>query len=687
MPPDIAPFPFRTQIRDKLFSTSSLHAGLFYERFFPCWQEDFSQFKPLSSVFEAFCAQFGRTGKDAKFLELLAVCNNRLGRIVEARQGLELRATCTAPLASGLGNDHPSENGFVFDHGSGVPYLPGSTIKGLCRAWAKICGKDRHVEELLGPESMEEGRGRVTFLPAYPASWPDLTSDVICNHHQDYYGADPKDRQYEKNKFPTPMDIESPVPITHLALAAGTEFVFRILPLDRTSATEDLARTGALLAEALRELGIGARTAVGYGTMELQETDIKKIAERWEKSIVAGIIKIFVSYSHQDRERVREFLAQGAMRGIAPWLDSQNMLPEAGHGLEEALERAIRSENIAAISLFLTKNSLGSEWVEKEMILAQKHEKHVIPILDAKDKKVVQGLAKMVQPYEPYFLRLDEDKDALFSLLNTLVREAGADAANEVVLYLGHRDDRIYPSGLRDLWERDFPVLDLRTREHRLVEVRNWDFRGWIPRDADEYEQYGQAIQDLSKALGRVEHLRVAGFAPLGVAGLIGKYWDRGSSVGRITCWNNRDKEEWSVKRMNPPEAAPEEWQFLTIKNDEEIGQGENILVGHFTQTMHMEAVQNWVKKHEREFQVSRAIQFEFPQTIDADTAPVLALEIVQSISWARQKYGASTVFWAAGIPMALMPLVTYLARARGRVVFLDNNLKTGEYIQAFDLY
>ncbi len=685
MRPDIAPLPYREHVRDKLLSTSALHAGLFYERFFPCWEErDFSLYKPLSTVLEAFCSQFGQTGRDTTFADLLAACHSRLDRLVRMRQGMKLMATCTAPLASGLGIDHPADNGFVFDHGCGVPYLPGSSIKGLCRAWAKICGKERHVEELLGPETMEEGSGRLIFLPAYPATWPELICDVICNHHREYYSKEPDQRKYTRNEFPTPMDIESPVPINHLALAGGTEFVFRILPLDRETAADDLARAGALLAEALRELGIGARTAVGYGTMELQDTDTEKIAATWEKPIMTGIIRTFVSYSHQDKQRVNGFLARGAMRGIAPWLDRQNMLPAAGHSIEESLEQAIRDGGIAAITLFLTEHSLGSDWVAKEMELARKYDKHVIPILDAQDDQVVDGLARMVRPHRPYYLKLGDD-DALFSLLSTLVRESGADAAGEVVLYLGHREDKVHPSGLPETWEREYPVIDLRTGDHRLLEVREWDFQDWLPQDADEYEQYGRAIRDLSRALGRVEHLRVAGFAPLGIAGLIGKYWDRGSSVGRITSWNNRDGEEWSVERMNPPEAGPEDWRYLTVRDDEDMGQGEDILVGHFTQAMHMDAVRNWVKK--QEFPVGRTIRFEFPQTIDADTAPTLALEIVQSLGWARQKYGAATVYWAAGIPMALMPLITYLARARGRTVFLDCNLKTGDYIRAFELY
>lgn len=43
----------------------------------------------------------------------------------------------TAPLATGLGNPHPVENGFSFLSPYGIPYLPGSGIKGVVRRAAE----------------------------------------------------------------------------------------------------------------------------------------------------------------------------------------------------------------------------------------------------------------------------------------------------------------------------------------------------------------------------------------------------------------------------------------------------------------------------------------------------------------------------------------------------------------------
>ena len=100
----------------------------------------------------------------------------------------------------------------------------------------------------------------------------------------------------------------------------------------------------------------------------------------------------------------------------------------------------------------------------------------------------------------------------------------------------------------------------------------------------------------------------------------------------------------------------------------------------------HFATVRDWAARQE-ELEIGRALWFRSPSMIDAAMAPELALEIVQSFGWARQRHGAATVYWAAGVPMALMPLVTYLARARGRIVFLDYNLGAGKYIPAFEVY
>ena len=64
--------------------------------------------------------------------------------------GLELIAKSVAPFTTGLGNEHPLENGFAFLNPYGLPYLPGSGVKGVVR---------RAAEELAHRDFFENESG------------------------------------------------------------------------------------------------------------------------------------------------------------------------------------------------------------------------------------------------------------------------------------------------------------------------------------------------------------------------------------------------------------------------------------------------------------------------------------------------------------------------------------------------
>ncbi len=52
-------------------------------------------------------------------------------------QVFTLDARAVAPFTTGLGNEHPLENGFAFLWPYGLPYLPGSGVKGVLRQAAR----------------------------------------------------------------------------------------------------------------------------------------------------------------------------------------------------------------------------------------------------------------------------------------------------------------------------------------------------------------------------------------------------------------------------------------------------------------------------------------------------------------------------------------------------------------------
>ncbi len=104
---------------------------------------------------------------------LAATCGER---------GFRFHARLTAPLAIGLGNPHPVENGFSFLQPYGIPYIPGSGIKGSLR---------RSAEELalFNPES-----GWTIPLvwmlfgfdgsSGYLAPSPDLPDELLSYHQK-----------------------------------------------------------------------------------------------------------------------------------------------------------------------------------------------------------------------------------------------------------------------------------------------------------------------------------------------------------------------------------------------------------------------------------------------------------------------------------------------------------------------
>lgn len=170
----------------------------------------------------------------------------------------------------GLGGENPSETAITLHHTFGVPYLPGSALKGLTAFYARNYLQDAgwrlHADGKVG-----EGyrtlfgdttqAGCVTFYDAYyvPDSAPHkqaLHTDTITVHHQAYYQG--------KNEAPADWDKPTPVPFVS---AAG---VYLVALGGRDAAWVEAGLT--ILEMALAELGIGAKTSSGYGRMWLDQS-------------------------------------------------------------------------------------------------------------------------------------------------------------------------------------------------------------------------------------------------------------------------------------------------------------------------------------------------------------------------------------------------------------------------------
>ncbi len=199
-------------------------------------------------------------------------------------QLLVIQAEAVAPFTTGLGNEHPLENGFSFLDPYGLPYLPGSGVKGVLRQSAReLAGHDwgddqgwneRAIESLFGKTGndadAELQRGALMFWDVIPQIDGDALQVEVMTPHQSHY--------YQNGQ--TPHESGQPNPINFLTVPPRSKFAFHVqcdLPFLARIAPE-LAHEGrwqqlltAALTHAFQWLGFGAKTAVGYGAMREDE--------------------------------------------------------------------------------------------------------------------------------------------------------------------------------------------------------------------------------------------------------------------------------------------------------------------------------------------------------------------------------------------------------------------------------
>ena len=230
---------------------------------------------------------------------LLCAWNGRWEAIGAACHAVPFDMLSDWRFLSGLGAESALEVGFSF-HRYGFPFLPGSSVKGLARAWALYELSDvikgvrslKKLDDVLSSGSQDEDfrkefrntfpdivineevhsavddfrmifgtqavRGKAVFLNAIPhgRKLPGLEMDIMTPHFQAYY---------MKDKYPKDNDKPNPVPF--LTVAADTAFRFAVgwsgSPDEEGSRLRDHA--SACLKQALQKLGAGAKTGAGYG--------------------------------------------------------------------------------------------------------------------------------------------------------------------------------------------------------------------------------------------------------------------------------------------------------------------------------------------------------------------------------------------------------------------------------------
>ncbi|MCS7069580.1 MAG: type III-B CRISPR module RAMP protein Cmr6 [Meiothermus sp.] len=176
-------------------------------------------------------------------------------------------------LVVGLGGESVLETHLTLHRTYGVPYIPGSALKGLSsrfaatrlqgEAWARdldpkrfSCGEGQKA--LFGTT---EEAGLLIFFDALPIEYK-IHPDVMTPHHSAYYGGEGV----------PPADWDTPIPVPFLSVTGKFVFALGLAPgVEPAQGRPWLEVAWQILEMALREEGVGAKTTSGYGRIQLDK--------------------------------------------------------------------------------------------------------------------------------------------------------------------------------------------------------------------------------------------------------------------------------------------------------------------------------------------------------------------------------------------------------------------------------
>jgi CRISPR-associated protein Cmr6 len=153
-------------------------------------------------------------------------------------------------LVVGLGDKtNPHEIGLSLHGTYGWPTIPASTLKGVARRGA---GADPAADRILGDAA---AGGAVWFLDALPAGEPvPVRRDVLTPHQGEWY----------RDTVRWPGEHLNPVPAVFLVVTGA--FAFDLAGPD----SDDVDRAAGWLRDAADDLGVGGKTAAGYGYLKVE---------------------------------------------------------------------------------------------------------------------------------------------------------------------------------------------------------------------------------------------------------------------------------------------------------------------------------------------------------------------------------------------------------------------------------
>jgi CRISPR-associated protein Cmr6 len=176
----------------------------------------------------------------------------------------------------GMGEASPLEAGITLHHTYGVPYIPGSAIKGVVSHYAHEIGLEENIREILfGKEASRTNKqdsGASGYIIFNDAWWVPkgkaLAPEMITVHATKYYAN-------KGNDAPHP-DFESPNPNPQIAVQGS--FLFSVEG-DNNWAEKAIQ----LLARTMENRGVGAKSASGYGYFNVNNAALRNFEDEKNK--------------------------------------------------------------------------------------------------------------------------------------------------------------------------------------------------------------------------------------------------------------------------------------------------------------------------------------------------------------------------------------------------------------------
>ena len=334
----------------------------------------------------------------------------------EALGNAHFKATTTYPgllLGSGYLHEIPDVKeqliiGFDFDYTTGLPIIRGSSIKGVLRSAFKHI---EYIKELLGNENID-----IQMLESEIFDNGDIFFDAVIEK----YGTTLLSDDY---LAPHKEAIKNPIPLRFLKVSPNVTFRFDFILSDGIISKQDKLE---LFKKILADLGIGAKTNVGYGKFsdfsnyqtkeEREKSKEEEIANKFNKAINSNSLEIlekfkidYPNYQYIDKinQKIKELVEEEERKDIK----------QAYENLDKSNQKHINS--------FINKykdNPLAKEFIEnlQNLLNNQSNKNTQASIKDlenAKNAKAIKNILEKVDVSQDDYSYIEEIVTKLYQSL------------------------------------------------------------------------------------------------------------------------------------------------------------------------------------------------------------------------------------------------------------------------------